>query len=64
MGQHTAATSDENKHPTANSRKRNLAATKENPYFTAKHDALSPQMPGYGTIVNSFGKLRPHSCQY
>jgi hypothetical protein len=32
MGQHAAATSDENEHATTNSRKRHFAATKENHY--------------------------------
>ncbi len=51
MGQHTAATSDENEHATTNSRKRHLTATKENPPFTARNNTPSPQIPGYGTIM-------------
>jgi hypothetical protein len=47
MGQHAAATSDENEHATTNSRKRHFAATKENPYFTARnntHIAPNPRL--------------------
>jgi hypothetical protein len=70
MGQHAAATSEENEHATTNSRKRHLAAAKENPYFTAKSNtpiAPNPRLWDdnviecktlFLPIVDRFGSLR------
>ncbi len=63
MGQHTAATSDENEHATTNSRKRHLTETRENPHFTARNNTSSPQIHGYGTIMKWDEEKLGDRCQ-